>query len=166
MRIDISKIPASKQFEVEEEIVFDENKFQPHRPLLKVLKCVANVKIQKFEDFIYATLGISSKVVLECSYTLQPFETTIKGEEELHFAQYIDDEDEDLIAIKGNAIDFDEFAFNLLSASIPISPKAPNAKKPVEGKGYRVISDEDLFKEKKEQGNSKFDCLKDLEFDD
>ena len=27
--------------------------------------------------------------------TINTFETTIKGEEELHFAQYVDDEDED-----------------------------------------------------------------------
>ena len=60
----------------------------------------------------------------------------------------------------------DHYIFNLLSASVPLSPKAPNATAPKSGKGYRVLSEEEFLKEKEEQGNSQFDALKDLEFDD
>ena len=60
----------------------------------------------------------------------------------------------------------DHYIFNLLSASVPLSPKAPNAKAPQSGKGYRVLSEEEFLKEKEEQGNSQFDALKDIDFDD
>ena len=49
---------------------------------------------------------------------------------------------------------------------LPLSPKAPDAKAPTSGKGYRVLSEDDFIKEREEQGNSQFDALKDLEFDE
>ena len=104
-------------------------------------------------------------MTLQCSYTLKSFETTISGVDELHFAPS-KDEDEDCIEYKGNSIDIDPYIFNLLSASIPLSPKAPNAKAPTSGKGYRVLSEEDFLREREEQGNSQFDALRDLDFDE
>ena len=89
----------------------------------------------------------------------------ITGSDELHFAPS-KDEDEDCIEYKGTSIEMDPYIFNLLSASVPLSPKAPNAKAPKSGKGYRVLSEDEFLKEKEEQGNSQFDALKDLEFDD
>jgi hypothetical protein len=60
----------------------------------------------------------------------------------------------------------DPYIFNLLSASVPLSPKAPNAKAPKSGNGYRVLSEDEFLSEKEEQGNSQFDALKDLDFDE
>lgn len=163
MKIDVSKLSYTKQVSQAEEVVFDPQKYVCHIPLVNVLSCKANVKIQRFEEFIYMTLSINAKVTLQCSYSLKNFETTLKGEEELHFANFVEEDDDDTILYKGNVIDLDDYIFNLLSACVPISPKAPNAKIPSDGKGYRVISDSELMKEKKETGNSKFDCLKDLD---
>ena len=165
MRLDVAKLPYTKVFEQKEDLQFDPEVFVCHSPLIEVKNCHAELKAQRFEEFIYVTLSIKAKVVLECSYTLQHFESVISGVDELHFAPS-KDEDEDCIEYKGTSIDMDHYIFNLLSASVPLSPKAPNAKAPTSGKGYRVLSEEEFLKEKEEGGNSRFDALKDLEFDE
>ena len=165
MRLDVAKLPYTKVFEQQEDLSFDPTIFVCHSPLIEVKNCHAELKAQRFEEFIYVTLSIKAKVVLECSYTLQHFVSVISGVDELHFAPS-KDEDEDCIEYKGTSIDMDHYIFNLLSASVPLSPKAPNAKAPTSGKGYRVLSEEEFLKEKEEGGNSQFDALKDLEFDE
>lgn len=165
MKLDVLRLPYTKAQTITEDVNFDPEVFKCHKPLVSVESCHVELKTQRFEEFIYVTMSIKAKVILECSYTLTHFDTTITGTDELHFAPS-KDEDEDCIEYKGTSIDLDKYIFNLLSASIPVSPKAPNAKTPTSGNGYRVLSEEDFWKEKEEKGNSQFDALKDLDFDD
>ena len=165
MKIDVLRLPYTKETSFVEDITFDSEVFKCHAPLMEVEKCHVELIAQRFEEFIYVTIKIKADVILKCSYTLVDFKTTIVGSDELHFSPD-NDEDEDCITYKGTTIELDSYIFNLLSASVPISPKAPNSKAPKSGNGYRVISEDDFFKEKEEQGNSQFDCLKDLDFDD
>ena len=165
MRLDVLKLPYTKVAELSEDVIFDPEVFVCHAPLIDVKSCHAELKAQRFEEFIYITLSIKAKVTLQCSYTLKNFETEICGVDELHFAPS-KDEDEDCIEYKGTSIEMDHYIFNLLSASVPLSPKAPNAKAPSSGNGYRVLSEDEFAKEREEQGNSQFDALKDLEFDE
>ena len=165
MKIDVLKLPYTKVANLSEDLIFDPEVFVCHNPLISVESCHAELKAQRFEEFIYVNLSIKANVMLQCSYTLQNFKTTIEGTDELHFAPS-NDEGDDCIVYKGTSIDMDQYIFNLLSASVPLSPKAPNAKAPVSGKGYRVLSEEEFLKEKEEQGNSQFDALKDIDFDE
>ena len=165
MKLDVKKLPYTKVQTLSEDVSFDPEVFVCHIPLVNVLNCHIEVKAQRFEEFIYVTLSLKAKVTLQCSYSLKNFETEVSGEDELHFAPS-KDEDEDCIEYKGTFIDLDPYIFNLLSASVPLSPKAPDAKAPKSGNGYRVLSEEEFAKEKEEHGNSQFDALKDLEFDE
>ena len=165
MKLDVKRLPYTKVQTLSEDVSFDPEVFVCHIPLINVLSCHVELKAQRFEEFIYVTINLKAKVTLQCSYTLKNFETIVTGEDELHFAPS-KDEDEDCIEYKGTSIDLDHYIFNLLSASVPLSPKAPDAKAPKSGNGYRVLSEEEFAKEKEEQGNSQFDALKDLEFDD
>lgn len=165
MKLDILKLPYTKVAKLSEEVHFDSETFVCHYPLVEVINCKTDVSVQRFEEFIYVTISIKARVVLKCSYTLQNFETTISGTDELHFASSNEDDD-DCIEIRGNTIELDPYIFNLLSASVPLSPKAPNAKAPISGKGYRVLSEDDFVSEKEEAGNSQFDALKDLDLDE
>ena len=152
MKIDVLKLPYTKVAELSEDVSFDPEVFVCHIPLVSVESCHAELKAQRFEEFIYINLVVKAKVTLQCSYTLKNFETTIEGSDELHFAPS-KDEDEDCIEYKGTSIEMDQYIFNLLSASVPLSPKAPNAEAPKSGKGYRVLSEEEFLKEKEEHGN-------------
>ena len=165
MKLDVLKLPYTKVQTLADDLSFDPEVFVCHSPLIEVKSCHVELKAQRFEEFIYVTISLKAKVVLECSYTLKHFESEISGSDELHFAPS-KDEDEDCIDYKGTSINMDHYIFNLLSASVPLSPKAPNAKTPSSGNGYRVLSEDEFLREKEETGNSQFNALKDLEFDE
>ena len=129
MKLDVLKLPYTKVAELKEDVVFDPEVFVCHNPLVSIESCHAELKAQRFEEFIYVSISIKAKVTLQCSYTLRNFETIIEGSDELHFAPS-KDEDEDCIEYKGTSIEMDHYIFNLLSASVPLSPKAPNATAP------------------------------------
>lgn len=163
MKIDVSKLKYTSKNVFEETLVFDEEKFPPHIPLLNVKKADIKLEVTRYEQFIYILAKVKADVVLQCSYTLKPFDEVLKGEEELHFSSYKDDEDEDIILYKGNFIEIDHYIYDIISSSVPLSPKMKGAKPPKDGKNYRVLSDEELFEEKKNKSSSPFDVLDDLD---
>ena len=166
IKIDVAKLSYSKETTFHEVVNFDPEEFKCYPPLLEVKKVDVDIKIRRYEQFIYVSYKFKANVTLQCSYTLKPFDSVIKGEEELHFAGYAEEGDDDLIIYKGNSIELDKYIFDSLSASIPPSPKAPGAKLPESGKDYRVISFAEYEKEKEEKVDPRFDKLKDLEFDE
>ena len=166
MKIDVGKLDYSKETLFEEEIVFDPEEFKCHIPLLEIKKAKVNAKVSRYDEFIYIKVNINADLLLQCSYSLVGFDYHLKESDELHFATSKEDGDDDIIVYKGNYIELDQHIFDIISSSIPLSPKAPNAKLPNDGKDYRIISDEELKKEKEQSFDSRFDKLKDLEFDD
>lgn len=166
IKIDVSKLSYSKETLLNERVNFDAETFKCYPPLLEVKEVDVKGSIRRYEDFIYIKLNLRSNVVLQCSYTLKPFDTVLKSDEEFHFASYAEEGDDDLIIYKGNMIELDKYIFDAISASVPPSPKAPGAKLPSGGKDYRVLSSDDFLKEKEEKTDPRFDALKDLEFDD
>ena len=165
IKIDVSKLPYSKEVTIKENLVFDAEKYPCFLPLIEVKNALVEAKVRRYEDFIYVNLTVKADVILQCSYTLKPFPSSVKGDEELHFASYVEEGDDDLIVYKGNTIELDKYVFDLISASIPLSPKAPGAKLPSGGKDYRVISFDTFAKEKEEKNDPRFDALKDLDLD-
>lgn len=164
MKINVGKLVPTKENTFEEDVVFDEEKFRILPPLLKVNKLHTKVKVHRYNDFIDVNLSIKANVVLQCSYSLKPFESVLAESDEIHFASF-DDGGDDIQIYKGNYIDLDPYIFNLLSAAVPTSPKAPGAKLPSSGKNFRVISEDEYVKEKTETTDPRFDKLKDLDLE-
>lgn len=163
MKIDVSKLNDLKDTIYSEDIVFDAEKYVCHPPLLEVKSCHVDLTVHNYSEFIDVNVSLKAEVLLQCSYSLKSFDACIKAKDNLHFAN--EEGDEEFISYKGNLIEMDDYLFDLLSASVPASPKAPGATLPDSGKGYRILSEDELLKEKEEQGNSKFDALKDFDFD-
>ena len=164
MKIDVGKLVSTKENVFEEDVVLNEEKFSLLPPLLCVNKLHARAKVHRYQDFIDVNLEIKADVVLQCSYTLKPFEYKLHDEDEIHFASY-DDGGDDIQIYKGNLIDLDPYIYNLLSAAVPTSPKAPGAKLPSSGKNFRVITEDEYLEEKEEGTDPRFDKLKDLDID-
>ena len=165
MKIDIRRLVPTKENVFEEEIVLDEEKFHLQLPLLEVEKLTAKAVVHRYSDFVNVRLSIKANVTLQCSYTLKPFPSHLSEEDEINFATYEEEESGDMQYYKGNVIDLDEYIYNLLSAAVPTSPRAPGAKLPSSGKGFRVLTDEEYQHEKEESTDPRFDVLKDLELD-
>ena len=166
MKIEVSKLSYTKETILKEDLSFDVAKYPPCLPLIEVKKAEVDANVRRYEEFIYVSLKIKANVILQCSYTLKPFETTLNTVEEMHFASAADEDDEDLIIYKGNSIELDKYIYDAISASIPPSPKAPGAKLPNSGKDYRVMSYDEFEKEKEEKVDPRFAKLDELEFDD
>ena len=164
MKIDVGKLVSTKENVLEEDVVLNEEKFKFLPPLLDVKKLQAKAKVHRYQDFIDVDLSIKADVVLQCSYTLKPFDYKLSEEDEIHFASY-DDGGDDIQIYKGNLIDLDPYIYNLLSAAVPTSPKAPGAKLPESGKNFRVLSEEEFNEEKNATTDPRFDKLKDLDLD-
>jgi len=165
MKIDVSKLKPTQASSFKEMMEISEDTFKCVFPLLGVKSVEVEATAHSYEDFVDISYKINALVTLQCSYTLKPFDYRVHASDELQFASY-KEEDSDLIEFKGNFIDLTPYVLNLLSASIPTSPKSPGAKLPSGGKGYRVLTEEELVKEKEEKGDSRFDKLLDLEFDE
>ena len=164
MKIDVGKLVSTKENVLEEDVVLNDEKFKFLPPLLDVKKLHAKAKVHRYQDFIDVDLLIKADVVLQCSYTLKPFDYELKEEDEIHFASY-DDGGDDIQIYKGNLIDLDPYIYNLLSAAVPTSPKAPGAKLPSSGKNFRVLTEEEFNEEKNASTDPRFDKLKDLDLD-
>lgn len=164
MILEINQIKATKPLIFEEEVVFDNEDYKCVLPLISIKRCLAKVEASKYDDFIEVRIDVSALTVLQSSYTLKPFEYNIHSFENYHFSAY-EEEEEDLIVYKGNRISLDEYIFNLISASVPLNPKAKGEEMPKSGEGYRVLTEEEFEKEKKEKTDSRFSKLDELDFD-
>lgn len=163
MRINVNQL-SKKPLELEEEIIIPDT-FKCVFPLVSVNKLIAKIHASSYEDFVDVFLEIKADVILKSVYSLKEFPKVIIAKEEYHFGSSYDEEDTDIINLKSNIINMDEYALNLLSASIPVSPKMKGEKLPSSGEGYVVMSEEEYSKSKEEKYDSRFDKLKDLDLD-
>ena len=94
IKIDVSKLSYTKETILKEVVNFDPEEFKCYPPLLEVKKADVNIKIRRYEDFVYVNMQIKASVSLQCSYTLKAFDTVLKSDEELHFASYVEEGDD------------------------------------------------------------------------
>ncbi len=165
MILEVNKLNSSKQYVSEEEITFDTDTYKCILPLIAVNKCVATVKANRYDDFIEVMLYVKADLTLQSSYTLKPFNYKLKTEEEYHFSSYQEDEDSDFLIYKGNIIHLDELIFNLISASIPMAPKAPGETLQKVDGDVRIMSEDEYLKEKEEAVDPRLAKLDELDID-
>ena len=165
MILEVNKLNSSKQYISEEELSFDADTYKCILPLISVDKCVATVKANRYDDFIEVMLYVKADLTLQSSYTLKPFNYKLKTEEEYHFSSFEEDADNDFLIYKGNVIYMDELIFNLISASIPMAPKAPGETLQKVDGDVRIMSEEEYLKEKFEAVDPRLAILDDLDVD-
>lgn len=162
MILEINKL-SLKPLLLEEEISFGES-FKYVKPLLDIKSNHIKVEAMRYEDFIRVIINVKATLSLESAYSLKPFDYELKVSDEYHFSSSKnDEEDDETILINGNKINLDEYVFELISASIPLSPKAKNEKLPSGGEGYNVYSEDEYNKLKEDETDPRFDKLKDIE---
>lgn len=163
MKININQL--SKKPLIIEEVINVPEDFKINFPLSKINNFKAKCTVISYEDFIDVFAEIEVDVILKSVYSLKEFSYVIKAKDEYHFSSYADDEDSDLIEVKSNIINMDEYLLNLMSASIPVAPKIKGEKLPKSGVGYEIISEDEYNSNKETSYDSRFDKLKDIDFD-
>src|SRR5574344_591384 len=136
----------------------------------KIIKKVKSLKGTITTDKVGNTLicKITLRGVLNVisSYSGLAFDTSINLNEDLYFTNKSDQESEDMIFVK-DSIDLDHYIYSLVLTSLPIDIHKKGESLP-SGKGYRVLKEEELIKErskKVENDDNPFSKLDGIDFD-
>ena len=111
---------------------------------------------------------MKTDVIASCAYTLEDVPLKVNVKEKLYFSSdEMDQDSEDIIYEPGNEILMDNYVLSYVIASVPHNVHKKGAKLPNDGKGYRVLSEEDFIKEKQtEKKPSPFDVLDGIDDED
>lgn len=126
--------------------------------------CEVTAKATDYDELLRVELHIKANVIGVCSYSLEDVPLHYEIDDEISFTD--DPEDVDNYFEKGNLIEMDEYVLGILLANVPIKIVKKGAKLPKSGDGYRVMTEEEHEAEKKKKGNSAFDILDSVEFDE
>ena len=131
-------------------------------PLLKVVKCHYDCTVSRVGDYAEASYQIKATIQVADSRDNVPFMKKVDLQEDVDVLDEEDTAGEGFI-VSGNEIDLEELALRILSSSLPIRlVRDEGAPLPKSGKGYRVLTEEELAKEKAEEGDPRLAALKDF----
>ena len=150
---------VSKTFE--ESIDFSNAELNPSH-IRKIDSCDVIAEVADYEPLLYVKLKIKATVIGVCSYTLEDVELRLNIEDDLTFSD--NEDDEDTYYTKDNIIDLDEYVLGILLANVPVKIVKKGAKLPQNGKGYRVLTQDEYDKEKENNVDHRWDKLDEIEF--
>lgn len=114
----------------------------------------------EYGEFLSVKINISCTVLTTSAYTLKDLDYEVKIKDELCFTDNKDLEDAYFYE-KLPQIDLDDYIFSLIVAHVPTKVVGKNENLPESGNGYRIISEEDFYEERKTKKNNVFDILDD-----
>ena len=118
----------------------------------------------EYGEFLSVKINISCTVLTTSAYTLKNLDYEVKIKDELCFTDNKDLEDAYFYE-KLPQIDLDDYIFSLIVTNVPTKVVGKNEKLPESGDGYRIMSEEDFYNEKKNKKSSPFDVLDNLDLD-
>ncbi len=157
MKFNKSAINNKEIKELEENITFKEVR----KPLLSLSNINVKATIFKDNSLINVSLFITGVAQVECAYTLESVDYPLNFTESIDISE--DENNLDAYFIKDNIVDLNPIILDLIVGEIPTRVVKKGAKLNQEGEGYRVLSEDDLNKQKEEEYNPAFDKLKDLD---
>ena len=150
----------------EEDLVFDKSLFENRVDLKAINKCHVKLVYQEFGEILHIDVSIEANLVLACSYTLEAIPFKLSLQDELDFTDQEEVADENVFFEPMSTIDLTPYIFGLISASIPMKIVKEGVTLPKDGKGYRVLKEDELSKERKNRKDPRFAALDDIKIDD
>lgn len=157
MKFNKSSITEKELISLDEIVSFK----QVRKPLLALNNLKVHADIFNDGNLINVTLTIKGVAQVECAYSLEATDYSLDFTEAIDISE--DPNNVDTYYIKGNVVELDPIILDLVIGEIPTRVIKKGAKIKKEGNGYRVISEDDLRKQKNEEYNPAFDKLKDLD---
>lgn len=132
------------------DINFKDNPKYENNLFRSIESCHVEADATDYGDIVRVVINIKAEVIGICAYTLEDVPLTIKTNEELDFTDNEDCiDDEEVIYCKDPRIDLTYHIYSLICASIPMKVIKKGATLPKDGKGYRVLTEEEAQEEKK-----------------
>ena len=164
MKINRVILPENKPETFVEEIDFSGQAFDENH-VKRINHCQVTVVATEFGEVLQCKVSGEADVVASCSYTLSDVPLKVKFKEDFYFSSE-ETNSEDCYFEPGVEIDLDPHILALILAEVPHNIVKSGATLPKSGNGYRVLSEEELDKERKSRGNSAFSILDTIEFDE
>ena len=163
MRINRALLVNGVAKTIEESLDFSSVSFDPTH-IRSIPKCDVKATLTDYDELLYVQVEIKATVIGVCSYTLEDVELKFNINESLTFSS--NEEDEDSYYEKDMIFDLDSYILGILLANVPVRIIKKGAKLPENGNGYRVMSEDDYEKEKKQKPDPRWDKLDSVQFDD
>lgn len=160
MKINLQQLITNKAVNFEEDIDFSSYEFDPTY-IRGIPTCHVKAEATQYEDLLRIYCEIEAKVIGVCAYTLEDVELPIKVKDEIDFTDDPDDDSCELI--EGTVIDLDEKVLALVLSQVPPKVVKKGAKLPESGNGYRVLTEDELAKERENKTDSRWAALDDLD---
>lgn len=146
---------------LEGDIDFSKEKFSGGS-IRRIESCHVKITGSVYEDMLMLDLDINAKVIGICSYTLDDVELNINKTESLQISNEIEDDDT-IFFEKDNIFEIDPYVLSFIVSSVPDKLIKKGAKPPKSGDGYRVLTEEEYEKEKKQEKDPRWAALDDIE---
>lgn len=163
MKINRQQLATNKMVPFEEDIDFSSYEFDPNY-IRGIPVCHVKAEATQYEDLLRIYCEIKATVIGVCAYTLEDVELPIKVADEICFTD--DPEDDTCEYEEGTIIDLDEKILALVLSQVPPKVVKKGAKLPESGNGYRVLTEDELAKERENKQDSRWDALDNLDFGD
>ncbi|HHT66727.1 MAG TPA: hypothetical protein GX010_00650 [Erysipelotrichaceae bacterium] len=161
MKINRAALPVNESVKIQKDIDFSMHPSDEHH-IRKIDKCRVKVILKEYEDVLECKLSGTAEVVTSCSYTLDDIVLKIKFKEDFYFSNNKTSR-ENVEYEPGSIIDLEPYILALICDSVPHKITKPGASLPSSGEGYRVLTEDDFFKERQIQTNPVFDVLDQIE---
>ena len=165
MKLNRAILQNNKPQTITDEIDFSKYPFDENH-VRRIDSCSVTVVATDFGDVLQCQISGKAHVIASCSYTLEDVPLDVKFHEAFYFTDNKDNEAEDCYFEPGVEIDLDPHILALILSEVPHTLTKDGASLPKSGEGYRVLSEDELIKEKSHKGNSAFDILDTIEFDE
>ena len=163
MKINRLELKINVPVTYEENIDFKDASYDSYH-VRNIKDCHVVAIATEFGEFLNVKINISCMVLTTSAYTLKDLDYEVKIKDELCFTDNEDLSDAYFYE-KLPQIEIDDYIFSLIVANVPTKVVGKNEKLPESGSGYRILSEEDFYNEKKNKISSPFDVLDNLEVD-
>lgn len=127
----------------------------------KISSCHVEIDATELEDLLLVTINGISEIVTTCKYTLEdvPLKITFKEE----FTISSNPEDDSSYFEEKNEIDLKPYILGFILDKVPHTAIKKGAEKPKDGVGYRILTEDELKKEREKKSDPRWAKLDDIE---
>ena len=155
-------IKENETYVIEDNIDFSNYQFDKNH-IRSINNCHVKCEINKFDDLLVAKFYITCDVVGVCIYTLEDVDIHLNFNDTLTFS---DDPDDDTnLYEKDVKFSVDDYVLTLILNNLPVKIMKKDATINKSGEGYRILTEDEYYKEKEKNTNPAWDSLDDLDLD-
>lgn len=163
MVINRKKLALNQLYKESGAVTFDKDIFLSRDDLRNVENCRVNLEYVDNGEILNATVKVEADLTLVCAYSLEDVPYHIKISDKVEFTSIEEISSGDIFYEPRGTIDLDPYIFGLILASIPMKVIKKGAKPPEDTDCFRFLDEDELEEERKDEKQSPFDVLKDLD---